>query len=38
MSYIVIYLSTGNVIEVRNCTGVDLNALYGHIAMHGMGG
>ena len=27
MSYIVVYFSTG----------ADLNALYGHIAMHGMG-
>ena len=67
MSYIVVYFSTGEVIdftdvvnrrrvwrrvskackrrgsrvdrviEIRNCTGADLNALYGHIAMHGMG-
>lgn len=66
MSYIVVYFSTGEVIdftnvvdrrrvwrrvskeckrwgsrvvgvfEIRNCTGADLNALYGHIAMRAM--
>lgn len=24
------------VFEIRNCTGTDLNASYGHIAMHAM--
>lgn len=66
MSYIVVYFSTGEVIdfinvvdrrrvwrqvskackrwgtrvervfEIRNCTGAELNALYGHIAMRAM--